>query len=117
MPSYAIDASGSQNRAMSWLCFLYGASGELYGRRRDRGGQLTHGQRVGDIGGDGGGVQVGGDLGERCSVHVGQHQAGTGRGQAYGQRVPEARSCRRRRRVPARRPVGRGCGRRCCAAG
>ncbi len=28
--SYAIDAAGSQNRAMSWLCFLYGATGELY---------------------------------------------------------------------------------------
>lgn len=28
--SYAIDASASQNRAMGWLCFIYGATGELY---------------------------------------------------------------------------------------
>jgi hypothetical protein len=37
-----------------------------------------------------GGVQAGGDLGERCGLHVDQHQAGTGRGQAGGQRVPDA---------------------------
>lgn len=29
-PSYAIDVTGSQNRAMSWLCFIYQATGELY---------------------------------------------------------------------------------------
>jgi Domain of unknown function (DUF4091) len=28
--SYAIDASGSQNRSMGWLCFLYRVTGELY---------------------------------------------------------------------------------------
>jgi hypothetical protein len=57
---------------------------------RGRGGQLLHGHRVRDIGGDRGGVQAGGDLGERRGVHVGQYQAGTGRGQAGGQRAPDA---------------------------
>jgi hypothetical protein len=69
--SYAIDASGSQNRAMSWLCFLYGATGELYF------------QTVGSLASawDGGGQWVNGGNGDGNLFYPGLPGTATGTGQ------------------------------------